>query len=383
MPSPQVLADVDADHPCLWGQRTLAPEATWVIEPNAQLLPTRRTGKGGSGWWEARKLCGLTRDGEIIRELNDVRGKRPIYADPGAVGDISPALTKRPLVLYGGSLFDHFGHMIVDLSRTYQLLRLFRNSREPIWFHYPSKVYTSPHNTEDSESHVIANPLIDEWLRCLGIRKRARLVQNRIQASVLMSSSVLYRDRAFVTVDFPQAARAALAPKLRQRLLRIEPEPGRIAYLSRHKLQQGTTCFEGEQEVVEALARLSNVDVICPETLSIRAKLKLFRRYRLITGFPQSAMLLKYFVPHRRRRDVASLFLFTAGQRSLNSVWVNFDRAFGFGDQVLDCSAGQHGPPEANHSADPVAPGEEEGFQRRNTFNVGLVVDALRALAAS
>lgn len=384
MPSPQPLASLAADHPCLWGQRQLAPDATWVLEPGGTLIPTRRTGTEGAGWWNTRKQGGLTGAGQPIVALTDVRGARQIYpltADPGTV---APPHTRinRQVLLYGGTLFDHFGHMIVDLSRTYQLLRLFRNSSEPIWFHYPGQIYSSEHNTNDGAGNSIANPLIEEWLRCLGIRKRARLIRKKTQGAMLVSSSVLYRDRAFVTADFPRAARAALAPRLRRRLLGVEPLPGRLAYLSRHRLQGGTTCFEGEQEVVDALAGLPNVDVICAEELSIRAKLKLFRRYRLITGFPQAAMLLKYFVPQRSPGDQAKLSLFTAGPRSLNSNWVNFDRAFGFGDEVLDCTpAGADQIQEA--SADPPAPGQDAVFQRRNSFQVGLVVDRIRELAAS
>jgi len=43
------------------------------------------------------------------------------------------------IALYGGTIFEHFGHLLLDLSRTYQLLRLFRRSKETIWFHYPEK----------------------------------------------------------------------------------------------------------------------------------------------------------------------------------------------------------------------------------------------------
>jgi hypothetical protein len=198
---------------------------------------------------------------------------------------------------------------------------------------------------------------------------------------MLVSSSVLYRDREFVTADFPQAARAALAPRLRKRLLKVERVQGRIAYFSRHKLQQGTTCFEGEQEVVEALTGMSNIDVICAEELSIREKLKLFRRYPLITGFPQAALHLKYFVPYRQPSELASLFLFTAGPRSLNSNWVNLDRVFGFDDRLLDCT-----PAGAAIGGDAAAqpPGsvaEEGSFQRRNPFAVGQVIDTMRQLA--
>ena len=376
MPSADVLAHLAPDHPCLWGGIHTPEAASWVLEPGARLLPTRSTGHGGPRWWDARRQGGLDRQGQPIDALTDRRGSRLIYPLPAGLGgpDAPPRVgMQRPLALYGGTLFAHFGHLLLDLTRTYQLLRLFRRSKEPIWFHYPGQTQRPKTPLQKGELEPIDNPLVDEWLRCLGIRKRVRLIRRTLESSMLVSSSVLYRDREFVTADFPEAARAALAPRLRKRLLKVERRPGRIAYFSRHKLQQGTTCFEGEQEVVEALAALPNVDVICAEELSIREKLKLFRRYPLITGFPQAALHLKYFVPYRQPGELASLFLFSAGPRSLNSNWVNLDRVHGFGDRLLDCT-----PAGAAHSGD----GQDDGnFQRRNPFDVGRVIDTMRELA--
>ena len=196
----------------------------------------------------------------------------------------------------------------------------------------------------------------------------------------------LSRDRCYVTADFPQVAQRALKPKLRRTLLGLRPERAPIAYLSRHRLSSGTTCFEGEQEVVEALTKLSNVDVICPEDLGFEQKLGLYRRYRVVTGFVQAAMLLKYFVPTRHPGDLAKQYLFTAGRHSLNSNWVNLERAYGFGDQLLDCS-----DPTTNILAAPASVqsppdigtlGSEAGFQRQYRFHTQLVIDQLRALAA-
>ncbi|MBM5826314.1 MAG: glycosyltransferase family 61 protein [Cyanobacteria bacterium M_surface_10_m2_119] len=383
MPTATVLAQLAADHPCLWGHISTPEAAAWVLEPSARLVPTRSTGKAGPRWWDARRQGGLDRQGRPIDALTDRRGSRLIYPLPLPVGELNEQPTARlarPLTLYGGTLFEHFGHLLLDLTRTYQLLRLFRRSKEPIWFHYPEQTKKRANRSQGSAREEPINPLVDEWLRCLGIRKRVRLIRRTLESSMLVSSSVLYRDREFVTADFPAAAQAALAPRLRKRLLKVDRQPGRIAYFSRHKLQQGTTCFEGEQEVVAALAALPNVDVICAEELSIRDKLKLFRRYPLITGFPQAALHLKYFVPYRQPSELASLFLFTAGPRSLNSNWVNLDRVYGFGDRLLDCTPSA----EANDPSPAAGPGkgqDDGSFQRRNPFAVGRVIDTMRELA--
>jgi hypothetical protein len=384
MPTADVLAHLAVDHPCLWGKIQTPESASFVLEPGAKLMPTRSTGRAGPRWWDTRKQGGINQHGQPIDALTDRRGSRLIYPLPlPEEADTSTGKVRnhRDVALYGGTIFEHFGHLLLDLSRTYQLLRLFRRSKEPIWFHYPEQAKKRSGNANGIKVESVDHPLVDEWLRCLGIRKRVRLIRHTLESSMLVSSSVLYRDREFVTADFPQAARAALAPRLRKRLLKVERVQGRIAYFSRHKLQQGTTCFEGEQEVVEALTGMSNIDVICAEELSIREKLKLFRRYPLITGFPQAALHLKYFVPYRQPSELASLFLFTAGPRSLNSNWVNLDRVFGFDDRLLDCT-----PAGAAIGGDAAAqpPGsvaEEGSFQRRNPFAVGQVIDTMRQLA--
>lgn len=357
------LAHVAPHHPCLWGEVRLLPSASLLEEHGARLLPTRRTGQADT-WWTSRKQGAIDHRGQPLTELTDLRGERPIYALPPQQEERSTFGGKRrALVLYGGTIFEHFGHLLLDLNRLYRLLPLFRRSREPIWFHYPAL----------GDGVEIQHPLVCNWLDCLGIRKRVRVVRRTLHCEQLVSTPVLYRDRCFVRADFPRCAQRALAPRLRRQLRAIQPQGAPIAYLSRHRLARGTTRFEGEQEVVEALGRLSNVQVICAEDLSIEAKLSLYRQHRVVTGFVQAAMLLKYFVPCRQPADLATQVLLVAGQHSLNSNWVNLEQAYGYGDQLLDCSV-----PEA-----PAEPAAEQGeFQREHRFNVGLVIDQLRMLAA-
>lgn len=314
-------------------------------------------------WWTSRKQGALNKQGQPLSALTDLRGERPIYALPAdSRGSSKTGGKRKVLVLYGGTIFEHFGHLLLDLTRLYRLLPLFRRSKEPIWCHYPAL----------GENKSIDNALVCSWLECLGVKQRIRVIHRTLECENLVSSHVLYRDRCFVSADFPRFARSALAPKLRRRLCRIEPGGAPIVYLSRHRLASGTTLFEGEQEVVEILKTLNNVDVICPEDLSIEEKLGLYRRYKLVTGFVQAAMLLKYFVPCRNRDELATQVLLVAGEQSLNSNWVNLDRAYGYGDEILDCSTIEESDPTAHRPE----------FQRQRQFNVGLVIDQLRNLAA-
>lgn len=371
--SPIALAAIQEGHPCLWGAIATAPAAPLVTARHARLIPTRATGLGGEErWWRAKYQGALDATSQPIAACTDLRGVRQIYPllpDHGQSFSKAERLDgdskkERELVLYGGSIYNHFGHLALDLTRLYQLLPLFRRSKATFWFHYPAL----------QRKAEITDPLVLEWLGCLGLQDRVALIQREVRCNHLITAEVLYRDRGFVSVDFPVAARQALNPQLRQRLLARTQKNRRIAYLSRHQLGQGTTRFEGELEVVEALQSCSNVDVIQPEILSIEAKLNLYRDYSMVTGFAQACMNMKYFTPYSQPEEIASQLMFVAGPQSLSSNWVNLERAARFGDQVLDCSVAD--------LADVVQlqDGPEEKFQRSTRFNAALVIDTLRSL---
>jgi hypothetical protein len=95
-------------------------------------------------------------------------------------------------------------------------------------------------------------------------------------------------------------------------------------------------------------------------------------------------LILKYFVPYRQTHVLAKLLLFTAGPRSLNSNWVNLDRAYGFEDQVLDCTPPMSAPAMPGINAEPAKPMPvvDGAFQRSNPFDVGMVIDTMRDLAS-
>lgn len=377
MVAPIPLAEVQQGHPCLWGAIETRPPAPLVTARHARLLPTRPTGAGGEGlWWRARSQGALDQHHQPIDACTDLRGVREIYPLlPGQCQPLPAAAEgegrhrkERDLVLYGGSIYDHFGHLALDLTRLYQLLPLFRRSKACFWFHYPAL----------QRHDAITHPLVFEWFDCLGIRDRVRLVQREILCDHLITAEVLYRDRGFVREDFPAAARGALNPRLQERLLARQRRDGRIAYLSRHGLGKGTTRFEGEDEVVQALQGCANVDVIQPETLSIEAKLALYRDYAMVTGFAQACMNMKYFTPYVRLEELAPQLMFVAGPQSLSSNWVNLDRVAGFGDRVLDCSPSDQAP--ADDQPEQAAADGPTRFQRSTRFEVELVVETLRAL---
>jgi hypothetical protein len=361
----QRLDAIPADHPCLWGQLAVRDDSGAGLQSwhDATVLPT--SGRRGEPFWWRRYSYGVfDGNGQHVQVLSDMRGDRhccypsPRLADnPIKTGQ----LKKHDVVLYGGTLYAAFGHLILDSGRAYQLLREHRRSDLPIWFHD-----ATPHRHPGS---ILKLELVKTWLKQLGLRPRARLIRRPLQARELISCGALYTDRGFASQALGPACAAALKPRLRQRLEAAGQPRRRLAYLSRHRLSIGSTLYPGEAELVERLTALRHVDVICPEELSFEEKLGLYRRYDVIAGFPQACMGLKLFVPGDR---LARQVMLIAGARSLASTWVNIDRAVGWGDAYVDCDPGI--PQTA--ADDPSQP-----FQRTNPFDPDLAFQAIRDLS--
>jgi hypothetical protein len=361
-PAMERLDAIPADHPCLWGELEVRDGEALQTWRDATLLPPRRR-PGQTLWWRRHSFGVFDGEGQHLRQLSDMRGKRHC-CHPAARLEDNPYKTERlrqhELVLYGGTLYDQFGHLIFDSGRAYQLLRHHRNSDLPIWFHD-----ATPHRHPRS---TLKLDLVQAWLKQLGLRRRAKLIRRPLRARQLISCSALYNDRGFASRDLGPACQAALKPRLRQRLEAIGGPRRRLAYLSRHKLSWGSTHYAQEAELVEQLAGMAHVDVICPEELNFEQKLALYRRYELLVGFPQACMGLKLFVPGAQR---AQQVLLIAGARSLSSTWVNLDRATGGGDAYVDCDPGDS-PQAADDRSSP--------FLRSNRFNSHAVLGAIAAL---
>ena len=364
------LATIPASHPALWGELEVRPAESLLAVADATVLPPQPR-RGTNNWWQRTRYGVFDAEGRHVRALNDMRGGRHICFPESTLEQCRyrpERLRKRELLLYGGSLYDHFGHLLVETARAYQLLREFRGSDEPIWFHD-----ATPHR-----GNTLRLGFVQQWLRCLGIRKRVKLVRRPLQARQLLSSVALYNDRCFVNAAIQQACQAALKPRLRQRLEALPARDRRLAYLSRHKLSGGSNHFAQEAQLVERLAELPRVDVICPEELSYEEKIGLYRRYAIICGFPQSCMNLKLFTPGDA---LAQQLLLIAGPKSLSSSWINIEHATGFGDLYLDCDQPQT---RAEHATPSRESGEQagvSGFQRSHQFDLERVLAAIRELA--
>lgn len=370
MTQPPGIERLDAiadDHPCLWGDLSVREDTGEGLQSwsDVTVLPTSGR-RGEKLWWRRYSYGVFDAGGRHLTVLSDMRGRRfCCHPKPRLEANSfnSEKVREQEVVLYGGTLYAAFGHLILDSGRAYQLLREHRSSDLPIWFHD-----ATPHRHPGS---ILKLGLVQAWLKQLGLRKRARLIRRPMRARELISCGALYTDRGFASRQLRPACAGALKPKLRSRLETIGPPQRRLVYLSRHKLSVGSTLYPQEAELVERLAGLKHVDVVCPEDLSFEEKLALYRRYEVIAGFPQACMGLKLFVPGEQ---LAQQVMLVAGARSLSSTWVNIDRAVGWGDAYVDCDPG------VPHI---VADDPSQPFQRTNPFDQHTVLQAIRSLSGS
>ena len=346
------LANTPPDHPALWGEISVQPKSQIIVENCAIVLPHMKK-RGMRYWWFGHQHGAYKQNGNHMADLNDLRGQRQIFYPPEKLEDLEYSKERtinHELLVYAGTVFDHFGHLILDLTRLYQLSRVYRDCNTTIWVHshsvYPGRGITSP--------------LAQEWLDQLGIRQRIKVICRPIIAKTLVSSSVLYRDRCFVSEDFHAATSTALSEENKQKLLKINRGRVKIAYLSRHKLTSGTTKFIQEARLIEMLKCHHEIDIICPEELSFMQKIELYMRYSILVGFPQACMNLKAFVPKMEGISPAKQVMLVAGPESLSSNWVNIDKACHFNDYYIECPAPEGIIPQQS----------EEGFQRGNQFNL-------------
>lgn len=360
----QPLAQISLEHPSFFGECNIIEPMPLVIEEDATLLPRISTGKPGV--WAGRWSQGIfDSKGNHIEALSDKRGTRKLfYPDArleNSIGSRPLKIRRLKSVIYGGTLYEHFGDMIGDANRVYQLLRLYRYSKQPIWFHY-----AVPRLVKN-----IRRPTVLDWIECLGLSKRLRLIRKPIQAEMLVSCPQIHCDLSFTSSEYHLAARAALHPRLAKELLKIHRSNNRIAYLTRATLAKGTTKFIGEDALARQLSSIDGVDIIIPEELSIADKLALWRRYSVIVGFPQSCMLLKPFVPFHEASEIARQIFLVAGPKCIPSTWLNIEKACGFGDFYLDC----------NNLESYKQNFRPEGFARGNCFDVGKAFETIKYLA--
>jgi hypothetical protein len=366
----KLLQDISIHHPSLWGQLGVVGSQGLLTWQDCTVTPPYRIRGAQSSWWRKFGFGCYDKNGLLIDSLCYKRGGRYIYRPAEKLSSTWQKASKCKhidTVLYGGFISDHFGHLVLDLNRAYQLCRAYRDSGLPIWFHY----VPSPWPREIKRPPL--SELAMNWFDELGLSARIKLIRKPIRANKLISCVSLFNDLAFASRDLGPACQAALKPKLRDQLAATKPQY-RVAYFSRHKLGTGTTRYIGELELVQKLEDLRHVDVYCPEDLSFDQKLAIYKKYEYVAAFPQSCLALKLFTPPDQ---CAKQLLLIAGDKSLSSSWVNIDRATNAQDYYHTCTERYGYPIEVGHS---TAMAEGSPFARSNSFDVESAYGSIKDL---
>jgi hypothetical protein len=164
MPPSTGIERLDAiadDHPCLWGDLSVREDTGKGLQSwsDATVLPTSGR-RGEKLWWRRYSYGVFDAAGRHLRTLSDMRGERHFcHPRPRLVDNPfnTDRLEKHDVVLYGGTLYAAFGHLILDSGRAYQLLREHRSSDLPIWFHD-----ATPHRHPGS---ILKLGLVQAWLK--------------------------------------------------------------------------------------------------------------------------------------------------------------------------------------------------------------------------
>ena len=190
--------------------------------------------------------------------------------------------------VYFGFVHFHFGHFLVDsLSRSWPLLEgglgggkiLFHGLGHPeIWWNEV--------------------PWLSEMLSGLGLQPTDFL---HLREPVKVKRLHL-PGRSWQGQTFAHQAHQRVARKIGATLLEGAnvPDGGSPAYLSKTRMTGGVRRVVNERQL-EAFLRPRGVEILYPETLSLREQIALFASGRTVTGTTTSAFHLSLFAPPRGR----------------------------------------------------------------------------------
>nr|WP_321986616.1 glycosyltransferase family 61 protein [uncultured Lichenicoccus sp.] len=190
--------------------------------------------------------------------------------------------------IFAGSLQEHhYGHFLLDgLPRFWSL---------PLVVGETTRfVYSGPSSPED----LFRVPYVAAIYGALGLRPEqfVRFPEGaRFERITVPALS-------FEENNLGHLAYARLCHRVGHGLTKNQPPVApdrRPLYLSKHKVARGVSRVVNEAELVDELIRLG-ADVVCPETLTLAAQVRLWRDRTVIYGIGGSAFHTAIFVPRSR-----------------------------------------------------------------------------------
>lgn len=231
------------------------------------------------------------RDGSPVRSALDYLGPenapmRPEPVSPVGYDEVATALPPGDY-LYGGGIYPHFGHFIVDtLPRLWPLARERRPGQKVL--------FDGPGGPDEWWSR----PWVADMLSGLGLH-RDDLVECRepVRIERLVMPQRSLQGQAFGHPAFQRMTRLIGTSLLDA----APPAAGGPVYLSKTRLTGGVQRVVNELQLERFLA-VRGVEIVYPEALSFREQLSLFASSRTITGITTSAMHVGVFAPPARVR---------------------------------------------------------------------------------
>lgn len=230
-------------------------------------------------------------DGTLVEETLDRVGPDGTPMRPEPVFPLDPTADAPWLpagdYLYGGFVYGHFGHFIIDsLPRLWPVARELRPGQ---------KILMEGAGGPDS---WWSYPWMADIFRSLGLRKTDFVdCREPVRIERLAVPQRTLQGQAWGHPAYAQMTRRIGAALLGD----LEPPGGRPIYLSKTRLTGGVQRVVNEKQL-ESYLRPRGVEIVYPETLSLRDQLALFASGRTVSGITTSAMHLSAFAPPARLR---------------------------------------------------------------------------------
>ena len=270
--------------PCseLWGRcELLSTDPKVELYGGAQYLPFSR----GATW-------GLfDRHGEVIRDSVDWHG--PLAEAHGQLFEFSHDMMRDadrapdPIYVYGGTNQLHYGHFIVNVIARYWQYAAGNPSRFKILMH-----------GDGNPADWLKVDFIGDAFGALGLT--AENFVNFHQPTVI--PQIIVPAPSFQEQHFVHSVFAKLGQMIGRNLLGANclTRNRRPAYLTKTGLLGGVGHIVNELEIVTELER-EGVEIIYPERLSLREKIRLFAERDCVSGVASSAFHTTIFWPARSR----------------------------------------------------------------------------------
>jgi len=227
-------------------------------------------------------------NGQLIEAAGKFVGPRHEPAGPKLFTEIDHKkisnFTQIP-VFYMGWLVNHYGHFLVDtLCRMWAWTRI-RSPKIKILYHGDLNI-----------DQFLQTPFVAEIFEILSLTANDFIKFDQ----PIIIHRVIIANPAFEELNFCYRAFTNFFNEIGSKLLdRTQGQNDTPIYLTKMNLKSGISHYVNEADFVERLSK-SGVEIISPESMSLREQIALFHTRTTITGLLGSAFHTSMFIPYRK-----------------------------------------------------------------------------------